>query len=95
SVAELERMNPGIEHNLPIGYRLVLGTSSSVAEKPEPTVTEIYTPATNTTEILHTIKKTPFANYEVKPQETLYSLSKILEITEAELINLNQMLKDG
>ncbi len=97
TVAELERMNPGIEHNLPVGYRLVLGTATSSADaiKPKPTVTEIYTPATTTTEVLHTTKRTPYANYEVKPQETMYSLTKMFELTEEELIRLNPILKDG
>ncbi len=95
TVAELERMNPGIEQNLPVGYRLVLGTASSAAEKPEPSITEMMTPATTTTDVLHTTKKTAYANYEVKPQETLYSLSKTFQITEEELIRLNPILKEG
>ena len=95
TIAELERMNPGIEHNLPVGYRLSLGTASSSAEMPNPTSTTIYSPQTNTTEVLHTTVRTAYANYEVKPQETMFSLTKMFEISEAELIRLNPELRDG
>lgn len=36
-----------------------------------------------------------FANYEVKPKETLYSLSQSFGISQEELISLNPTLKDG
>lgn len=99
TVAELERRNPGIEQNLPVGYKLTINgnaaTSSTIAEKPKPVVTEIITPSTDTVEIIRTTKRTAFANYEVKPKETIFSLTQSLDITEAELIALNPTLKDG
>ncbi|HOZ76243.1 MAG TPA: LysM peptidoglycan-binding domain-containing protein [Flavobacterium sp.] len=47
------------------------------------------------TEIIKTYKKSGYANYEVKPKETLYSLTQSFDITQEELIALNPSLKDG
>lgn len=98
TVEELERRNPGIEQNLPVGYKLFIGGSGSLAtkaEKPAPAVTEIQSPSTDKTEIVKTTKRTAYANYEVKPKETIFSLTQSLKVTEAELIALNPTLKDG
>jgi LysM repeat protein len=112
TVAELERQNPGIEQNLPVGYKLSIGVTGSapaktetVAEtrgaaerseaKPKPVTTEVITPSTDITDINHTVKKTGYANYEVKPKETMFSLTQMLGISEEELIKLNPTLKDG
>lgn len=95
TVADLERMNPGIVQNLPVGYTLVLSSSGQTVEKPQPQTTVITSAPTETTEIIRTTKKTPYANYEVKPKETMYSLTQMFEISEEELIRLNPILKDG
>jgi len=100
SIAELEKKNPEIVSNLPVGYQLVISgtaakTTPSVAEKPKPVAHEIAQPETVKTE---TVKKTAFsgfANYEVKPKETLFSLSQMFDITQDELLILNPTLKDG
>jgi len=101
SIAELEKKNPEIVASLPVGYKLLISgtapkTTSEVAvEKPKPVVHEVSQPETTKTE---TVKKTTFsgfANYEVKPKETLFSLAKIFDITEEELIILNPTLKEG
>lgn len=101
SIAELEKKNPEIVASLPVGYKLLISgnapkPSSDVAvEKPKPAVRDIIQPETVKTE---TVKKTTFsgfANYEVKPKETLFSLAKTFDITEEELIILNPTLKEG
>lgn len=109
TVAELERKNPAIVSNLPIGYKLTIsGTAAKqepVAEtrgeaersvaKPKPVVTEIAQPVTTKTETTKTTRFAGFANYEVKPKETLFSLSQMFDITQDELLMLNPTLKDG
>jgi LysM repeat protein len=98
TVAELERRNPGIESNLPVGYKLFIGRSGALAtkaQKPEGKVYDMGATSSDKTEIVKTTKKTPYANYEVKPKETMFSLTQMFDITEAELIALNPMLKDG
>ncbi len=102
TVEELEAKNPEIVSNLTVGYKLVISgkavkvaTEKTVVEKPKPVVYEINSPKTTETEVVKTIKKAGFANYEVKPKETLYSLSQFFGISQEELINLNPNLKDG
>lgn len=109
TVAELEQKNPEIVSNLPIGFKLAINGNASAAEpsktaekptekpaeKPKPVVTEIKTEETTSTDIVKTYKKSGYANYEVKPKETLYSLSQSFDITQDELIVLNPSLKDG
>jgi len=105
TVAELERKNPAIVSNLPIGYKLTIsGTPAKqepaakqepVVEKPKPVVHDIPQETTTKTETVKTTKFTGFANYEVKPKETLFSLSQMFDITQDELLTLNPTLKDG
>ncbi|MBF0693485.1 MAG: LysM peptidoglycan-binding domain-containing protein [Flavobacterium sp.] len=82
TVAELEAQNPGIKESLPVGYKLTIYTNTSgstIVDSPSPT-----TPI-----------RQGYANYEVKPKETIFSLTQSLGISEAELIRLNPSLKDG
>lgn len=102
TVEELEAKNPEIVSNLTVGYKLIIAgivpkkeIEKPVVEKPKPVVYEITAPKTTETEVVKTIKKTGFANYEVKPKETLYSLSQAFGISQEELINLNPSLKEG
>ncbi|HEX8562237.1 MAG TPA: LysM peptidoglycan-binding domain-containing protein [Flavobacterium sp.] len=86
TVAELDRKNPNVGANLPAGYRLVVGgTAATSAPTPTGSVTSTVSPGT----------KIAYANYEVKPKETLYSLSQMFGITTEELIALNPNLQDG
>jgi len=83
SVEELEKQNPEIKDNLPVGFKLKINSSekavvSSEVLKPK---TEVY--KGNTLE------------YTVKSGETMYSLTKLLGLSEASLIGLNPSLKDG
>jgi len=103
TVAELERQNPGIVQSLPVGYKLSIGGSLTppptvyevVTEKPKPTLTDKEASVIIDTETIKTVKKTGYANYEVKPKETLFSLTQMFNISEEELIRLNPHLKEG
>lgn len=99
TVAELEKKNPAIVANLPIGYKLTIsGTTAKqepVAQKPAPVVHETVQPETVKTETSKITRFSGFANYEVKPKETLFSLSQMFDITQDELLMLNPTLKDG
>lgn len=90
SIAELEKRNPEIVTNLPIGYRLtIIGNASKVVEqvdvkkevvKQGPVVAE---------------NEVKYTTYEVQPKETLYSLSKTYGISQEDFIVLNPELKNG
>jgi LysM repeat protein len=92
TVEELEKKNPDVVANLPIGYQLLVkGTAST---KSQTSGTE----AQPTKEIDSQIAKVAllnYINYEVQPKETLYSLSKTFGVTQDELIALNPLLKEG
>ncbi|HEX8268592.1 MAG TPA: LysM peptidoglycan-binding domain-containing protein [Flavobacterium sp.] len=89
TVEELDQRNPGILTTLPVGQRLsISGNDKTLAENSteRPGFTPQKVPSTIT-------KK--FANYEVKPKETLFSLSQMFDITTDELIAMNPTLQDG
>ncbi|WP_363268402.1 LysM peptidoglycan-binding domain-containing protein [Flavobacterium sp.] len=91
TIEELEKKNPEIVSNLPIGYKLIIKGNAPKVEKTIPVVEtkkEIAKP--------NPVNKTVnYLNYEVKPKETLYSLSKMFEMTQNELITLNPALSQG
>ena len=94
TVEELERLNPSVVQNLPIGYKLVVRKGSQVL-KPKPTVYEIPITTTVETQSISSILNKKYANYEVKPRETLYGLAQMFNITQDELLALNPQLRDG
>ncbi|TGD59091.1 LysM peptidoglycan-binding domain-containing protein [Flavobacterium humi] len=80
TVEQLEKQNPGITGELPIGQKLLITGKQAVAQVP----------------VQETVKKPEENNtYIVKPKETLYSLSAQFGITQEELIALNPELKNG
>ena len=86
TVAELDRINPAVGPNLPIGYSLVVhGAAADLVAPPTGSVVSTITPTT----------KVYYANYEVKPKETMYSLTQMFQITTENLIALNPSLQDG
>ena len=102
TVQELELNNPGIVANLPIGYKLIISGKGQIEEpstpqvqKPKPVVKEIVQEEMVVTEVIRKPVFNGFANYEVKPKETLYSLSQSFGISQEELISLNPTLKEG
>ncbi len=85
TVEELEKRNPEIIPNLPIGYKLIIkGTAPKAA-----------TVAPQKETVKPIIPKINYIDYEVKPKETLYSLSKISGLSQEELAKLNPALVNG
>jgi len=89
TVADLEKRNPEIVSNLPVGYRLTIKGTAPKTENATPVVTHTAKPA-------ETPKKvTTYMEYQVKPKETFYSLGRTFHITQEELTELNPTLAEG
>ncbi|SFF45918.1 PBP1 and LysM peptidoglycan-binding domain-containing protein [Flavobacterium xueshanense] len=93
TIEELERKNPEVVSNLPEGFKLLI---KGVALKADKTVVAVEPKKeiVVTAPIKNTVA-TNYLNYVVKPKETLYSLSKMVGITQEELIALNPLLSEG
>ena len=93
SIEELERKNPEVVSNLPEGFKLLI---KGVALKADKTVVAVEPKKeiVVTAPIKNTVA-TNYLNYVVKPKETLYSLSKMVGLTQEELIALNPLLSEG
>jgi len=93
TIAELEKKNPEVVSNLPIGYKLIIKGNVSKAVKTA-AVTESKKETVNPSAVKVT---TPinYWNYEVKSKETLYSLSKMFGMSQEELIALNPTMAYG
>lgn len=93
SIAELEKQNPQIAQGLQVGQilQIEVATTSNKADIP------VSTPEVSTVIASSIPAKKPsgYANYEVKPKETIYSLTQYFNITEAELLRLNPTLAEG
>ena len=92
TIEELEKRNPEIIPNLPIGYQLII---KGIAPKTDKlTVVEPIKETVNSI----TPKAAPathYIDYVVKPKETLYSLSKMSGLAQEEFIQLNPALANG
>lgn len=90
SIAELEKRNPEIVTNLPIGYRLTIKGNASKAVEQVDVKKDVVKqgPVVAANEVKYT-------TYEVQPKETLYSLSKMYGISQEDFIVLNPELKNG
>lgn len=92
TIEELERRNPEVIPNLPIGYQLTIkGTAPktdkvAVVEPKKELVKSI---------IPKVFPKINYIDYVVKPKETLYSLSKMSGLEQEEFIKLNPALANG
>jgi LysM repeat protein len=88
TIEDLEKRNPEIVSNLPVGYRL---TIKGTAPK-----TETAASASNAVKPAETSKKvTTYMEYQVKPKETFYSLGRTFHLTQEELTELNPALSEG
>lgn len=92
SIEELERRNPEVIPNLPIGYQLTIkGTAPKkdqiVVVEPKREIPKPITPKTG--------PLINYVDYEVKSKETLYSLSKMSGLGQEEFIKLNPALVNG
>ncbi|WP_163411066.1 PBP1 and LysM peptidoglycan-binding domain-containing protein [Flavobacterium ajazii] len=93
TVEELEKRNPEIVSNLPVGYRL---TIKGTAPKTESTDSVANVTKTESKKPVETLKKvTTYMEYQVKPKETFYSLGRTFHLTQEELTELNPTLSEG
>jgi len=92
TIQELERKNPEVISNLPIGYQLTIKGTAPKKDKVVVDDLKIETPKPIVTKVI------PVNNdieYVVKPKETLYSLSKMAGLSQEELIKMNPALANG
>ncbi|MES2409804.1 MAG: LysM peptidoglycan-binding domain-containing protein [Bacteroidota bacterium] len=107
TIPELERLNPQIVSDFPIGFKLVVSGNAvnqavsesatrGVAESsgPKPTA-ETAKPSTETVTAPTSSTKKYLEEYVVKPKETILSIANDYGMTEQELISLNPELKRG
>ncbi len=81
TVQLLEQLNPEVKDTLPLGYKLKLDKNAVVKKVTDPAFVE---PA-----------KKAYAEYTVQPKETIYSITKDSNLSEAEFYALNPQAKDG
>lgn len=86
TVEELEKRNPEIISNLPVGFQLLIKGNATKADKGIATQNEKGVLKSNVSK---------FVDYEVKSKETLYSLSKTFGLSQEELIAFNPELKSA
>lgn len=93
TIEELERKNPDVVLNLPVGYKLIIKGNAPKAEKnaviAEPKKEIAIDNSTKVT------ASTDLVEYVVKPKETLFSLSKMFGLSQEELIKANPALANG
>lgn len=93
TIEELEKRNPEIIENLPVGYQLLIKgnrpkpvakvvASEEKVESSKPVASKV-------------IKEITYVEYVVKAKETFYSLSKMFGLTQQQLIELNPALSGG
>jgi len=96
SIEELEKKNPDIVLNLPVGFKLIIkgnpSTSLPKAEKslvvePIKEMVKVLTPESS--------PKIKYIDYTVKPKETLFRLSKMAGLSQEEMLALNPELAKG
>ncbi len=92
TIEELEKRNPEIIPNLTIGYKLLIKGTAPKADKVAVVEPKKETSKPVSPKVLPTIS---YINYEVKPKETLYSLSKMSGLGQDELVKLNPALANG
>jgi LysM repeat protein/ABC-type branched-subunit amino acid transport system substrate-binding protein len=88
TIAELERLNPQVINDFPIGLKLLVSgnaPASSAAETPKPAIETATASST----------KKYLEEYVVRPNETVATIANDYGITEKELISLNPELKKG
>ncbi|OXA78207.1 LysM domain-containing protein [Flavobacterium aquidurense] len=88
TIADLEKRNPEIVSNLPVGYRLTIKGTAPKTENSAP-VAHVAKPAEAPKKV------TTYMEYQVKPKETFYSLGRTFHITQEELTELNPSLSEG
>ncbi len=92
TVEDLERRNPSIVSNLPVGYRLII---KGIAPKEENVQTETAKPVESKKPVETSKKAVSYMEYQVKPKETFYSLGRVFHLSQDELVALNPSLSEG
>ena len=85
SVEELEAQNPEIKESLPLGFTLKIKSNTAPASAPK----SVINPENSQ------VKESDLLEYTVKAGETLYSLTRLFNVSEASLIGWNLDLKNG
>ena len=97
TIQELERKNPEVVSNLPVGFKLLVKGNAQKIDKT--VVSEPRKEIENSIPVNSIPVKTPSAinylSYVVKSKETLYSLSRMFDMSQEELIALNPALSEG
>ncbi|WP_339654378.1 LysM peptidoglycan-binding domain-containing protein [Flavobacterium frigidarium] len=95
TIEQLEKLNPEVVTNLPIGYKLLIkGKRSAVIDSKVITApTDVYKEVKTNAVVKDSVPQ--YIAYEVQPKETLYSLSKMFDISQRELLELNPELNAG
>lgn len=95
TIEQLEKLNPEVVTNLPIGYKLLIKGKRSVATDSKITApaAAVYKEVKASAVVKDTVPQ--YIAYEVQPKETLYSLSKLFDISQRELLELNPELNAG
>lgn len=91
TVEELEAANPEVKDGLQIGFRLKIIPGDKKDSVQQVVQKENHEVIAAKPEVV----KAEYINYEVKPKETLYGLTKKFGMSQDELIALNPELKEG
>ncbi len=97
TILELERLNPQIANDFPIGFKLVVSGNAvkqAVLGAGKPTAYSAK-PAVKTGIAAPSSTKKYLEEYVVKPKETILSIANAFGMSEQELISLNPELKRG
>src|SRR6218665_1544831 len=97
TIAELERLNPQIANDFPIGFKLVVSgnkPNQAVFESVKPSA-ETPKPVAETPSESAASTKKYLEEYVVKPNDTPASIANDYGMTEKELLSLNPELKKG
>ena len=97
TIPELERLNPQIANDFPIGFKLVVSgnaVNQAVLGAGKPTAYSTK-PAVKTGIAAPSSTKKYLEEYVVKPKETILSIANAFGMSEQELISLNPELKRG
>lgn len=89
TIEKLEKLNPEIVAGLPIGFKLLISGNESIIKDKEIKIPEVKIPEVKVPKAIE------YVNYEVKPKETLYSLSRKFGLSQDQLIAANPELADG
>lgn len=95
TVEELEKRNPEIVSNLPVGYRLTIKGKAPKTEVSASAASNTAKPAETKKVSEAPRKAATYMDYQVKPKETFYSLGRTFHLTQEELTELNPSLSEG